>query len=665
MASSILSIGISGLNAAQAGLVTTSHNISNASTAGYSRQSIVQGTNIALFSGSGYYGQGTNVETIKRTYSQFLNNQVLAADTRYQELQTYSDQISQIDDLLGDSTAGLAPALQDFFTGVQSVASSPNSVPARQSMLSQADALSSRFQSLYARLDEMRSQSSAEISSSVEEINNLAQQIGQLNQQIIYAGNLGANTPPNDLLDARDQLITQLNQQVRVTQMPNSDGSVNIFVGNGQPLVMGNQVGKLTTGPSNEDVSKLAVGIVLPTGGSQELPDSAISGGKLSGLLTFRTQGIDLAENSLGRIAMSLTETFNAQNRLGQDLNGNLGGDLFKPLSGTVVYPNQPKNTGTAQLDVPITSANDLTTSDYSLVYTATNTFQLVRRSDGQTWTATGADAQTALANVLAAAPTQGFSLNMSGTPNVGDTFLIEPTRNAAAQFGTATSDTSAIAAAAPITTAAASTNTGTGNIDLGSVTSVANLAGSPPALTLPLTINYSGGNLTGFPAGFPVTVTQADGTSTTYAAGASVPYTDGARIDFAGIGFSITGTPANGDSYTVQANTGGVSDNRNAVLLGKLQQAKTTNGSSASYESAYAQLVSQIGSQTRTAQVTAASQQTVLQQATDARDSLSGVNLDEEAANLIRYQQAYMASGKVMEIASKLFDSILAIANG
>jgi len=253
----------------------------------------------------------------------------------------------------------------------------------------------------------------------------------------------------------------------------------------------------------------------------------------------------------------------------------------------------------------------------------------------------------------------------MSGTPNVGDTFLIEPTRNAAAQFGTATSDTSAIAAAAPITTAAAGTNTGTGNIDLGSVTSVANLAGSPPALTLPLTISYSGGNLTGFPAGFPVTVTQADGTSTTYAAGASVPYTDGARIDFAGIGFSITGTPANGDSYTVQANTGGVSDNRNAVLLGKLQQAKTTNGSSASYESAYAQLVSQIGSQTRTAQVTAASQQTVLQQATDARDSLSGVNLDEEAANLIRYQQAYMASGKVMEIASKLFDSILAIANG
>jgi flagellar hook-associated protein 1 FlgK len=664
MGSSILSIGITGLQAAQAGLVTTGHNISNASTPGYSRQSIVQGTNPALYTGSGYFGQGTNVETVKRTYSQFLNNQVLAADTTYQQLQTYSDQISQVDDLLGDTTAGLSSALQDFFTGVQAVAASPSSVPARQSMLSQADALSNRFQALYSRLDDMRSQSSSQISASVDQINNLASQIGQLNQQIIYAGNLGANTPPNDLLDARDNLISQLNQQVRVSTTQNQDGSVNVYIGNGQPVVIGSQVGKLTTGPSNEDVSKLAVGIVLPNGGSQELPDSAISGGQLAGLLTFRTQGIDLAENSLGRIAISMTQTLNAQNQLGQDLNGNLGGNIFKPLSGNVVYPNQPKNSGSATIDVPITSASDLTTSDYSLVYSATNTFQLVRRSDGQTWTATGTDPSDALNNLLGAVPSQGFSFNMTGTPNVGDSFLIQPTRLAASEFGTAITDTSLIAAAAPITTAAANTNTGTGSVDLGSVTSVANLAGTPPALTLPVTVTYSGGNLTGFPAGFPVTVTQQNGTSTTYAAGTPVPYTDGARIDFAGVGFTISGQPANGDSFSVQANTNGVSDNRNAVLLGQLQQAKTTNGGTASYETAYAQLVSQIGSQTRTAQVTATSQQTVLQQATDARDSLSGVNLDEEAANLIRYQQAYQASGKVLEIASKLFDTILSVAS-
>ncbi len=665
MGSSLLSIGISGLQAAQAGLVTTGHNISNAATPGYSRQSVVQATNIALYSGAGYYGQGTTIETVKRTYGQFLTNQVLSADTRYQELQTYAEQIGQVDNLLGDQTAGLSPALQDFFSGVQSVAAAPSSVPARQAMLSQAEALAGRFQALHGRLDEMRMQSSVEIGASIEEVNNLAVQIGQLNEQIVYAGNLGNNTPPNDLLDARDLLITQLNQQIRVTQLPNQDGSVSVFIGNGQPLVVGAQIGRLTAGPANEDVSKLAIGIVLPGGGAQELPDAAISGGKLSGLLTFRTQGVDLAQNALGRIAASLTETFNAQNRLGQDLNGNLGGDIFKPLSGHVIYPNSPKNTGSAELQVPITSASDLTTSNYSLVYSAANTFQLVRRSDGQTWTATGSDAQSALANVMANAPTQGFSINMTGAPNVGDTFLIEPTRFAADEFSVAISDTSLIAAAMPITTSAANSNTGTGKIDQGSVTNAASLAGSPPALSLPVNVGYANGELSGFPAGFDVKVTLANGNSTTYAAGQPVPYADGARYDFAGIGFSMSGLPANGDSFAVAANTNGVSDNRNAVLLGQLQQTKTTNGKTASYESAYAQLISQIGSQTRTAQVTAASQANVLKQATEARDSVSGVNLDEEAANLIRYQQAYMASGKVMEIASRLFDTILAVANG
>ncbi len=665
MGTSLLSIGITGLNAAQAGLVTTGHNISNQATPGYSRQNVIQSANPALYGGTaGFYGQGVSVDTVKRAYNQYLGGQVLTADTRFQELQTYAEQMGQVNNLLGDTTAGLPPALQGFFSGVQAVAdpSNTSSNAARQSMMSQGQALASTFQSLYGRLNELRGLTSTEINSSVDTINDAAKQIGLLNQQIVFAGNLGAGTP-NDLLDARDALVAQLNQQVRVTQLQNDDGSVNIFIGNGQPLVLKDQVNQLTTGPSGHDVSKLTVSIVMPNG-TQELPETAISGGQLSGLLSFRSQGIDTAQNSLGRIAIALTDTFNAQNRLGLDLNGKFGGDIFKPLSGQTVYPNQPKNTGTAQISVPITDASSLTTSDYSLTYSVANIFQLVRRSDGQAWTATGTDASDALAKVLVNAPNQGFSLNMSGTPNVGDSFLIEPTRLGAANFDLALTDPSQIAAAAPIATAAANTNTGTGKIDPGSVSSVANLTGSTPALSLPVNLTFSGGALTGFPTGFDVTVTQPDGTNTVYPKPAtSVSYANGAKIDFAGVSFSIQGQPANGDSFSVQANTNAVGDNRNAVELGKLQQAKTIGGT-ASYESSYAQLVSQIGTQTRTAQVSAAAQQSVLQQATDARDSYSGVNLDEEAANLIRYQQAYQASGKVMEVASKLFDTILSIVN-
>jgi len=391
------------------------------------------------------------------------------------------------------------------------------------------------------------------------------------------------------------------------------------------------------------------------------LPDAAFSGGKLAGLLNFRSESLDSVQNGLGRLALGITETFNAQHRLGQDLNGALGGDYFQPLAGRTIYPNSPSNTGTAQIDVPITNASDLTTSDYSLTYTAANTFQLVRRSDAQVWTASGATPAAALAAVLAAAPSQGFSMTLSGAPAVGDSFTIQPTRAAADQFAVAIKDPRLIAAAAPIRTLATNANTGTASITQGVVSDVTNLA-PPPALTLPLTFTYSGGNVSGFPAGFPITVTQPNGSSTSYPAGGPIPYSDGAQIAFGGVSFTISGTPNNGDTFKMERNPGGVSDNRNAVLLGQLQQVKTLIGNSASYEAAYSQLVGEIGSRTREVQVTSESQKVVAERAKDAQQSLVGVNLDEEAANLIRYQQAYQAAGKVMQVASTLFNEILAI---
>ncbi|MCX9157950.1 flagellar hook-associated protein FlgK [Niveibacterium sp. 24ML] len=661
MGNGVLNIGISGINAAQAGLVTTGHNISNASTPGFSRQQTVQGTNVPVYSGVGYYGQGTNVQTIKRSYNNYLEQQVLTANARYQELNTYYEQVKQIDDLLGDPSAGLSPSIQDFFKGVQSVAASATSIPARQSMLSQSEALVARFQTLNTRIEELRTQVGGEIEGTVVEINSLAQQLGELNQRIIYAANLGSGQPPNDLLDYRSELVSQLNDQVRVTTIANDDGSLNIFIGNGQPLVVRSDVATLRAQPAREDVSRIVVAISLPTGGGQELPDAAFSGGKLSGLLNFRRESLDAVQNGLGRVAIGITETFNAQHKLGQDLDGTLGTNYFAPLAGRAIYPNAPANSGSALIDVPITNVADLTTSDYSLTYTAANTFQLVRKSDGQVWTASGASPAAGLAAVLAAAPPQGFSMTLSGTPTVGDSFSIQPTRAGADQFAVAIKDPRLIAAAAPIRTSATNANTGTGSISQGVVSSAANLA-PPPALSLPATLTYNAGSVSGFPAGFPITVTQVDGTVVNYPLGGSITYSDGAQIAFGGISVAISGTPKDGDTFTVERNPGGVSDSRNAVLLGALQQAKTLVGGSASYGSTYAQLVAEVGAQTREVQVTSQSQKVVAERAFDSQQALSGVNLDEEAANLIRYQQAYQAAGKVMQIASSLFDEILAL---
>lgn len=662
MGSSVLNIGITGLMAAQAGLVTTGHNISNASTDGYNRQSIVQTTNVPLYSGAGYFGQGTNVETVKRSYNDFLGQQVLSADTNYQELNTYYTQISQVDNLLGDTSAGLSATLQTFFSSVQNVASAPTDASSRQAMLADANSLASSFQTLSARIDQMRTSVEGEISGSVTQINGLAQQIGKLNQQIVLAANQGSGQPPNDLLDARDKLITQLNQQVRVTTQTSSDSSINVFIGNGQPLVIGANVSTLQAAPSTDDISQVAVGVQLPSGATQQLPASAFSGGQLSGLLSVRAQVLDVTQNALGRIAIGLTDTFNAQHQLGQDQNGNLGGNFFNTLTGTAIYPNSPVNTGTATFTVPITNAANLTTSDYKLTYTAANTFQLQRLSDGQVWTASGGSLATAMTALQGITANEGFSLNLTGTPNVGDHFQIEPTRSAASAFSVAIQDTHLIAAASPVRTAATNANTGTATIDAGAVTDAS--ATGFQALTLPITLSYAGGNLSGFPAAVPITVTAPNGTVTNYPGGGPITYVNGATVAFSGVSFTISGQPATNDSFTLSANTNGSNDSRNAIALGKLQSTKTLLGGTASYQATFAQLVSSIGSQTSQYQVTSQAQQTVLQQNQNAYSSVSGVNLDEEAANLVRYQQTYEASAKVMSVASKLFDTVLSIAS-
>jgi flagellar hook-associated protein 1 FlgK len=628
---SIFNIGVSGLNAAQASLAVTSHNIANASTDGFHRQTALQGTENPQGTGVGFFGRGVDVETVRRAYSQFLDNAVLTAQTQGSYLDTYNSQISQIDNLLADPSAGLSPALQSFFSSVQDVASNPSSVPSRQAMITQGQVLSARFQALDTQLTQMRTGVNQQLTDTVTQINAKAQSIAQLNEQISMVQS-NANQPPNDLLDKRDQLVADLNQLVRTSVVKQSDGSYSVFIGNGQTLVLGNQAYSLSAAPSAADQKDYSISYIA-NGATVPISTSTLQGGSLGALLDFRSQSLDTAQNNLGRVAIVLAQTFNDQHELGQDLNGNLGQAFFNVPAGQVV--TNANNTGTAVINATDSSVGALTGSDYRLSFNA-GTWTLTRLSDNTTST-------------FATFPqtVDGVTLSLaSGAAANGDSYLIQPTRTGARDISVAIADTSLVAAAAPVRASAAAANTGDGKISAGSVNSP-----PPPNANLQnaVTITFTSAttfNVTGTGTGNPT----------------GVAYTSNGNITYNGWSVQITGTPAAGDVFTIGPNTAGVADNRNALLLAGLQTVNTVANGTANYQSAYSLIVSSIGNRANDIKVQSTAQTALVQQTTAAQQSLSGVNLDEEAANLIRFQQAYQANGKVIQIASTLFATILGI---
>ncbi len=651
MGISIFNIGISGMHAAQTGLITAGHNITNAATPGYSREEVIQTTNVAQATGNGFLGQGVAVKTVRRLYSDALSGQLTLAQAQGGQIDAYNAQIKQLSNMFGDPSAGLAPALSAFFGGLADVASHPESIPSRQALLSSAGTLTARFRDLDQQMSQMRSSINSDITTSITSINGFAQQIANLNQQIVTAeGGSALQQPANDLRDQRDALVASLNQEVRASVIKEDNGAYDVFIGNGQPVVLGGQLFGLSATPSAVDPQRVMVG--YNNGASiSALAESSLQGGTLGGLLSFRRDSLDTAQNALGRVALGMAQSLNAQHALGQDLNGVMGGDLFS-VDGPAVVANS-NNTSSAAMSATVQDASALTTSDYLLQYkgnvAGNENFQLTRTSDGRTTSASFSSA-TGYPQSL---QVDGLTVTLSAGAAVNDSWTIEPTRFAASSIRLALSDTASIAAAAPIRTAAALTNTSKATISAGAVTSVVGLP-LPAAVTL--TFNAAAGQFAVSGAVPPVS---------------PITYSAGSPISFNGLSFSITGTPSNGDSFTISRNTGGSTDNRNALALGLLQTTKTLGRNaaivgataSASFNDAYSEMVSQIGNTARQTEVTAAAQANVIVQAKQALQSLSGVNLDEEAANLLRFQQAYQASGKMMQIASTLFQSVLDLA--
>lgn len=637
MSSGMLGVGVSGLLAYQRSLQTVSHNIANANTEGYSRQRVELGTQLPVLLGNSYMGNGVTIQNVTRVYDNFLIGQVRTYTSSFNQAETYASHASLIDEMLADPQIGLMPAIEDFFGAVQGVANDPSSTPARQAMITQGETLVDRFKYLDKRYEDIRGQVNQQINDNVSEINSLAKAIADINRDIVLAP---GRTPPNDLLDARDKLLNQLSERVSVTTLEQDNGAIDVFIGKGQILVINFDASTLAATRNEHDISQFEVSIDTGASGYLEISDY-ISGGKLGGLLEFRENILTPAQNSLGALAIGMADTFNAQHRLGQDLDGVLGTDFFNVSSLQVLPSTGAPSAVAANLD----DAGQLRADDYMLHFNGGNSYTLVRSSDKQTFAI-----DTGGSSPYTTPAIDGFSLTITAGAAAGDSYLIRPGKTGANQLDLLVTNPREVAAAMPVLAQKGAGNLGTGLISAGNVTNTASLPLGPGGVTF----TYNAGTI-----------------SISGASPASVPYVNGSTIllndagDGTGIEVVISGIPADGDTFTLGDNTNGVGDNRNALLLGKLQTTRLLDGGNASYDEFYGGMVADIGIKTNQAQIVRDSQSRLMDQAQNARDALSGVNLDEEAANLVKFQQAYQAASQIIVATNTMFQSLLAALRG
>ncbi len=652
--SGVMGISVSALSAAQVGLQTTGHNIANTNTPGYTRQEVELVNRKPQFSGVGFVGQGVNVETVKRVYSQFLNNQVLSEQTQASMLNTYHAQIEQIDNVIADPSAGISPAIQDFFSSVNNVSSTPESQPARQAMLNTAGALTSRIQSLGQRFIDVNTTVQSQIGNSVSLVNSYSKQIAELNKNIVLL-QASSRQPPNDVLDQRDQLVAQLNKEIKTTVVQQSDGAYNVFIGNGQSLVVGGTPYTLGIAQSPVDPSKQDIVYNNLGGTKTTLQQSSLQGGNLGGFLTFRDTTLANAQNSLGRVAMGLAGVINQQHTLGQDLNGDFGGDFFvQPLP--TVYANT-HNKGDGVVTATVKSPGDyaeLTGGDYLLRFDGGKRYTLVRLSDNK---------ETIYPDGLPDKSVEGLTLTTTEGAMPGDTYMIRPTVNGARDIGVAVKDPAKIAAATPVRSNTSLSNQGSGKIAAVTVNSPFDPHTPDPEhpmtdvdLRSPATIKFTSAT----------TFDLIDGKSGIRKS-FNHAYVPGEDISFNGWKTQITGEPVKGDTFTVGPNLNATADSSNALLMANLQTKNTLGAPEGgeptmTFQGAYAQWVSDVGNKTRELQVTSKAQTDMAEQTVATQQAFSGVNLDEEAANLMRYQRSYQAAGKALQIANSMFDTILEI---
>ncbi|WP_062386072.1 flagellar hook-associated protein FlgK [Pseudomonas abietaniphila] len=677
---SLISIGLSGLNASSAAMTTIGNNTANVDTLGYSRQQVMTTSGAQQNIGVGFIGTGTTLSDVRRIYNGFLNTQVQTSTSLNADAQAYLGQASKLDSILSDSSTGISTVLSNFFTNLQTLSGKPTDSSARTNFLTSAKALSAQFNTISAQMKDQNAGVNTQLTSLSGQVNSLAASIATLNSQITQAKATGGE--PNSLLDSRDEAVRQLNDLVGAKVVDNN-GSYDVYIGTGQPLVTGNKANTLSAGPSDSDPSVYS--LKLNYQNSSVDVSSVVTGGTLGGLLRYRSDVLQPAQNELGRLAMVASDQINQQLNQGVDANGNFGTSLFNSINDPSLISqrstaNKGNSAGSGNLDVTISNTGALTTNDYQVTFTSATGYSVTRLPDGQGMGAY--DLGTTPPPVI-----DGFSLKLNGGAlAAGDSFKVSPTGNGASGIKTVITDPKTLAVAAPLTGTKGAGNTAGGSYTQPTLNTQANIydatgtadlrnaiQGATP-MRLVMGAPANGSQSYSLVDGNGVAVKDKNGNAIT---GNIVPgqnndislevgYTDssGAAQAFK-IGMSISGSPASGDTYSIDMTGAGSSDNRNSELALALQTRQTIdtasgNGTGMSFSDANSKMITSVGSKAAQAKDDATATTAVLAQAKSSRDSVSGVSLDEEAANLVKYQQYYTASSQIIKAAQAIFSTLI-----
>jgi len=628
---SLMSIGQTAMFASYAQMQTTSNNISNANTPGYSREQ----ANLAVGAGQqtsvGFFGSGVDVTGVTRAYDQFLTAQANVSNSTSAADSSRLTQLKQLQSVFSTGKDGIGYAAGQVLNAFAGVANSPSDSSARQVALSQANQLAAMIQGAGTQITTMQAGIVQDVKANLATVNGLAQQVAVLNQKI--ASYQSSGTAANDLLDQRDQLVKQIGGYVNVTTVPNADGTVGLFVGAGQNLVLGATANQLTAVADPYDATQVQVAVTDGNSPAVVVPSSSISGGSVGGLLQVQNSDLTDARNLLGQIATGFSAAVNQQQALGLNLSGQPGTAIYSV--GTPQVLPASTNAGSASVGVTIGNASQVQASDYQLTFDGTQ-YALTRLSDHST----APGSPYTAAQLAAGVSVDGMTIRLnSGSPNAGDSFLLRPVGAAAQNMKTVLADPNGLAAASPFIATMGTANQGTASV--GSLTAVS--AAYNPALTANISFTSGSG---------AYNWTLSDGTSGTGT------WTAGNPINLNGFALQLSGVPSSGDTISVAPTSAVAANNGNALAFVNLGTATLINGQNVT--DAYAGAIANVGVRVQSATAASTASTAAAQADETTRANNAGVNLDEEASRLIQYQQSYQAAAKVLQVAQSIFTTLL-----
>ena len=649
--SALFSIATRAMLSQQTAMNTVSHNIANANVPGYSRQQAEMGTALGQFSGGGFVGRGVQVQTVTRTYSEFLTRQASVTRSQSAHDAARSEQLRRLEQVFLGGEQGLGAATNQFLDAMVDVASRPQDLSARQVVLGRASELASRFKTAAADLDQMQTGVNQELSVSVARVNELSAHIASVNNLIAEQQGLGHE--PNDLLDQRDQLIAELSGYVGVTTIEADDGTLGVFVAGGQRLVLGAQSVPLVIEPDAFDRTRMTVSISEIDGISRPLDEELLGSGSIGGLLRFQNDDLVHARNLIGQMAAAVAYSVNEQQSLGLDLGTppGTGAPIFAlgAPQALAADTNARDGAGNFVSDVSLTvdDASLLVASEYDLAYDA-GAWQLTRRSDGLVRTVNSGDV------------VDGLRIDLgTPAPATSDRFLLQPLTRVAQSMARVLDDPRGIAAASPVTAAVGSTNTGTASVSSLKVVDPA----VNPQLTATINFNSNTGNYTW---------ELRDRDTNALAGSGSATWTAGEPITLNGFELELSGVPRSGDAFSVEKTAFPGSNNGNALALAGLRDRELVGGvpdgsggvmRGATFSDAWAGALADVGVRVQGAFMATDLSGQNAAAAQEALTSYTGVNLDEEAARLMQHQQSFQAAAKILQAAQTIFDTLLDIS--